>query len=89
METGETQGGVLLQIMNTACTMQPRNNVGQYDNKLVVPVMPTKDLNAMDINRQHQQQTVEQGQSPTTLTTPYLFQMQEARASGTQLQIKG
>ena len=51
------------QMTNTARMTQPQNNVGQYDTKPVVPAAPTKDPNAMDVDRGCHQQTVGQGQS--------------------------
>ena len=51
------------RMTNNVCTTQPWNNVGQYNNKPVVPTVPARDLNVMDVDEQQQQQTVGQGQS--------------------------
>ena len=55
--------GLRIPEGSSACTMQPQNNAGQYDSKPAAPVASAKDLNAMDGDRQHQRQTVGQGQS--------------------------
>ena len=41
-------------MMSNVHTMQPQNNAGQYDNKPAAPAVPSKDPNAMDVDRQRQ-----------------------------------
>ena len=54
----------------------------------MTPAALSKDLNAMDVDRGCQYQTVEQGAESATTTASHLFQVQEARASGKELQVK-